>query len=71
MSRAVSRPRPSRRSACARPTAGALNGLSKALSALLTPLPGPVGDDALALRDQLHRDAQSKPQCELPLRGRD
>ena len=45
-----------------------MRGIRAALVALHDPTPGPVGSDALALREQLHREA-TEGQGTLPLRG--
>ncbi len=47
--------------------AASMRGLRDAMAALYDPTPGPVGDDAVAQREQLHREA-STGQGTLPLR---
>jgi hypothetical protein len=53
----------------AKPNGTALRGLRGAIAALFSCAPGPTGEDALAVREQLHRDAQARVQGELKLRG--
>lgn len=65
----MSRRLPAPRRAVASPNRFALSGLTLAIATLLSDRPGPRGDAACAEREQLHRDAQKTPQCELPLRG--
>lgn len=47
--------------------AASMRGLQAAMAALYDNAPGPVGDDAVALREQLHREAVTG-QGSLPLR---
>lgn len=53
-----------------RATAASLRGIRAALAALADERPGPAGEEALALREQLHRDALAAEQRQgaLPLR---
>lgn len=55
-----------------RATAASVRGVVAALDALMAPIAGPTGDEALARRQQMHLDgaATDARQGELPLRGR-
>ena len=57
------------RSALAKPNAAALRGLAQAREALLSAVPGPTGDEAIALLEQRRREdgEQCAGQGVLPL----